>query len=96
MQKEEEREKNFFQFWKDIPYELKIQKETDSYDKIMEVHPKYPYIWYKLGLIYDSIGYKQKAKEYFHRMETTKGYNYTINESKIGSINLRDYYLLLY
>ena len=23
MQKEEEREKNFFQFWKDIPYDLK-------------------------------------------------------------------------
>ena len=39
----------------------------------MEIHPKYPYIWYKLGLAYDSIGYKQKAKEYFHRMKTTKG-----------------------
>ena len=39
----------------------------------MEVHPKYPYIWYKLGLAYDSIGYKQKAKEYFHRMKRTKG-----------------------
>ena len=39
----------------------------------MEVHPKYPYILYKLGLAYDSIGYQQKAKEYFHRMKTTKG-----------------------
>lgn len=38
----------------------------------MDIHPKYPYIWYKLGLVYDSIGYKQKAKEYFHRMKTTK------------------------
>ena len=74
-------EETIVEWWDNIPYELKIQKETDSYDKIMEVHPKYPYIWYKLGLIYDSIGYKQKAKEYFHRMETTKGYNYTINES---------------
>ncbi len=48
---------------------LKIQKEIESYDKIMEIHPKYPYIWYKLGLAYDAIGYRQKAKEYFHRME---------------------------
>jgi hypothetical protein len=39
----------------------------------MEVYPKYHYICYKLGLAYDSIGYKQNAKEYFHRMETTKG-----------------------
>ena len=38
----------------------------------MEVHPKYLDIWYKLGLAYHSIGYKQKAKEYFHRMESTK------------------------
>ena len=49
---------------------LKIQKDIESYDKIMEIHPKYPYIWYKLGLAYDAIGYRQKAKEYFHRMET--------------------------
>jgi tetratricopeptide (TPR) repeat protein len=65
-------EETIVEWWNNIPYELKIQKETESYDKIMEVHPKYPYIWYKLGLAYDSIGYKQKAKEYFHRMETTK------------------------
>ena len=38
----------------------------------MEIHPKYPYIWYKLGLVYDAIGHKQKAKEYFHRMNATK------------------------
>ena len=33
------------------------------------MHPKYSYIWYKLGLAYDAIGYKQKAKEYFHKSE---------------------------
>ena len=66
-------EKIIFEWWDNIPYELKIQKETESYDKIMEIHPKFPYIWYKLGLAYEAIGYKQKAKEYFHRMETTKG-----------------------
>lgn len=39
----------------------------------MEIHSKYPYIWYKLGLAYEVIEYKQKAKEYFYRMETTQG-----------------------
>ena len=48
-------EKTIFEWWDNIPYELKIQKETESYDKIMEIHPKYPYIWYKLGLAYDFI-----------------------------------------
>jgi len=38
----------------------------------MEIHPRYPYIWYKLGLAYNTIGYKQKAKEYFHRMNAPK------------------------
>ncbi len=59
-------EKTIFDWWNNIPYEL------ESYDKIMEIQPKYPYIWYKLGLAYDAIGYRQKAKEYFHRMEITK------------------------
>ena len=70
MQKEEEREKNFFQFWKDIPPELKIQKEMEYYDKVMELHNFYRDIWYKLGLVYDTIGNKQKAKEYFDRSKS--------------------------
>ncbi|HEX5982563.1 MAG TPA: hypothetical protein VFY77_07850 [Nitrososphaeraceae archaeon] len=68
MRKEEERrEKNFFQFWKDIPSELKIQKEIEYYDKVMQLHNFYRDIWYKLGLVYNTIGNKQKAKEYFNR-----------------------------
>lgn len=70
MQKEEEREKNFFQFWKDISPELKIQKEIEYYDKVMELHNFYRDIWYKLGLVYDAIGNKQKAKEYFNRSKS--------------------------
>lgn len=27
-------EKNIFEWWDIIPYELKIQKETESYDKL--------------------------------------------------------------
>jgi tetratricopeptide (TPR) repeat protein len=73
MQNDGIEEKTIVEWWNNIPDELKIQKEIESYDKVMEIHPKYPYIWYKLGLAYDAIGYKQKAKEYFHRMETIKG-----------------------
>ena len=36
-------EKTIFEWWDNISYELKIQR-VESYDKIMEVHPKYPYI----------------------------------------------------
>jgi tetratricopeptide (TPR) repeat protein len=67
MRKEEEREKNFFQFWKDIPSELKIQKDIEYYDKVMQLHNFYRDIWYKLSLVYNTIGNKQKAKEYFNR-----------------------------
>lgn len=62
----EEREKFIFKFWNDIPSELKIQKEIESYDKIIEQRPKYK-IWYNLGLAFDSIGNKEKAEEYYNR-----------------------------
>lgn len=41
---------------------LKIRKEIECYDKVMELYPNYFTIWFILGL-----GYKLKAKEYFHR-----------------------------
>jgi hypothetical protein len=43
---------------------LKIRKEIECYDKVMELHPLYPKIWYNLAL-----GYKQKAKEYAYKSE---------------------------
>jgi tetratricopeptide (TPR) repeat protein len=70
MQKEEEREKTIFEWWDNIPYELKIQKEIEYYDKVMELHNFYRDIWYKLGLVYNAIGNKQKAKEYFNRSKS--------------------------
>jgi tetratricopeptide (TPR) repeat protein len=49
---------------------LKIQKEIDYSDKVMELHNFYREIWYKLGLVYDTIGNKQKAKEYFDKSKS--------------------------
>ena len=43
-------------------YELKNRNEIECYDRVMKLYPNYSTIWYNLGL-----GYKQKAKEYFHR-----------------------------
>jgi tetratricopeptide (TPR) repeat protein len=63
-------EKTIFDWWKNIPYELKIQKEIDYSDKVMELHNFYREIWYKLGLVYDTIGNKQKAKEYFDKSKS--------------------------
>ena len=56
-------------FWEQFPDELLGNSDVECYDRVMDLHPIYPKIWYKLGLAYDSIGYKQKAKEYFHRMK---------------------------
>ena len=62
----EDREKFIFKFWDDIPSELKIQKELESYEKIIEQRSKYK-IWYNLGLAFDSVGNKEKAEEYYNR-----------------------------
>ncbi len=63
-------EKTIFEWWNNIPYELKIHKEIECYDKVMELHYFYRNIWYNLGLVYDAIGNKQKAKEYFNRSKS--------------------------
>jgi hypothetical protein len=53
---------------------LKIRKEIECYDKVMELHPNYPKIWYNL-----SLEYKQKAKEYVHKNEVIKKIRKRIN-----------------
>mgnify|MGYP003575779977 CR=1 FL=1 len=42
------------------------ERKTEFYDKIMEQRPKYK-IWYNLGLAFDSIGNKEKAKDYYSK-----------------------------
>ena len=44
--------------WKKIPYELKCKREIECYDKINEIHPKYPVIIYN-----HARRYKQRLKK---------------------------------
>ena len=39
-------------FWNSIPYELKCKGEIECYDKLNELHPKYPIITYNHALRY--------------------------------------------
>ena len=43
---------------------LKIRKEIECYDKVMELRPNYPKIWYNLGL-----GYKKRLKNMFIKVK---------------------------
>jgi hypothetical protein len=54
---------------------LKIRKEIECYDKVMELRSNYPKIWYNLGL-----GYKQKAKEYIHKSKVINKKRRKLNE----------------
>ena len=45
------------------PFELKIRKEIECYDKVMESWPKYPRIWYNLV-----SEYKQVVKKHLSRI----------------------------
>jgi hypothetical protein len=51
-------EETIIEWWNNIPNELKIQKEIESYDKVMEIHPKYPVIIYN-----HVLRYKQRLKK---------------------------------
>ena len=44
--------------WNSVPYELKCKGEIECYDKINELHPKYPIIIYN-----HAIRYKQMLKK---------------------------------
>ena len=44
--------------WNSIPYEAKCKGEIECYDKLNELHPKYPNIIYN-----HALRYKQKLKK---------------------------------
>ena len=44
--------------WNSIPYELKCKGEIECYDKLSELHPKYPIIIYN-----HALRYKQRLKK---------------------------------
>jgi hypothetical protein len=45
-------------WWNRIPYEIECKGEIECYDKINELHPKYPVIIYNYA-----IRYKQRLKK---------------------------------
>lgn len=68
---------------------LKNRKEIECYEEVMGPRPTYPKIWwYNL-----SLRYKQKAVEYFHRIEA-RIRNEWINEELV-SVNLSDKLIML-
>ena len=52
-------------WWNNIPYEIECKGEIECYDKINELHPKYPAIIYNYAL-----KYKQKVKEYLDKSKS--------------------------
>ena len=59
--------------WNRIPYELKCKGEIECYDKINELHPKYPVIIYN-----HALKYKQRLKKIVSTIKV---------KSLIGDIN---------
>jgi hypothetical protein len=45
-------------WWNNIPYEIECNGEIECYDKINELHPKYPFIIYN-----HARRYKQRLKK---------------------------------
>ncbi len=53
----------------------------------MEIHPKYPYIWYKLGLAYEAIDINKRLKNIFiewrpHKDKIIQLMNIDIDDNK--------------
>jgi hypothetical protein len=46
-------------FWERFPDELLGNSDVECYDRVMDLHPKYPKIWYYLVL-----GHKQRLKKF--------------------------------
>jgi hypothetical protein len=62
-------------WWNNTPYEIECKEEIECYDKINELHPKYPIIIYNYAL-----RYKQRLKKIVSTIkvksvsEISKGY----------------------
>jgi hypothetical protein len=52
-------------FWERFPDELLENSDVECYDRVMDLHPKYPKIWYYLGL-----GHKQRLKKFSKKLKT--------------------------
>ena len=58
-------------WWNKIPYELKCKGEIECYDKINELHPKYPTIIYN-----HALKYKQRLKKIVSTIKVKKTKRY--------------------
>jgi hypothetical protein len=52
-------------FWERFPDELLGNSDVECYDRVMDLHPKYPKIWYYLVL-----GHKQRLKKISKTLKT--------------------------
>jgi hypothetical protein len=52
-------------WWNRIPYEIECKGQIECYDKVNELHPKYPIIIYNY-----TLKYKQKVKEYLDKIKS--------------------------
>jgi hypothetical protein len=52
-------------FWERFPDELLGNSDVECYDRVMDLHPICPKIWYYLGL-----GHKQRLKKFSKNLKT--------------------------
>ena len=62
-------------WWNNTPYEIECKGEIDCYDKINELHPKYPVIIYNYARKYKK---KLKIKVSTTKVKSLKGRNINI------------------
>ena len=69
--------------WNSIPYELKCKGEIECYDKINELHPKYPIIIYN-----HALRYKHRLKKIASTIKVKYLIDINNNDNKMIFISL--------
>ena len=66
--------------WNSIPYELKCKGEIECYDKLNELHPKYPIIIYTHAIRYKQ---RQRRKDWLYPQQMIQAIKKVIANSII-------------
>jgi hypothetical protein len=69
-----------------FPYEIQGKNDIECYDKVMDLYPDYPKIWWYNFI----LGYKQKIKEYF--CSSKWFYNYNNKEINCEDVKVKECY----